>query len=52
MEGSNSTTCDIKTGQCPCKDEMIEGMKCDKCKEGCYGFPDCKGMFFDIQTSR
>ena len=51
---SNHTICDVKTGQCPCKTKLvggsavklIEGLKCDYCKEGHWKFPECKGMLF------
>ena len=28
-------------GQCSCKDN-IDGLKCSKCKDGYFGFPNCK----------
>jgi hypothetical protein len=33
--------CDSINGQCKCY-ENIEGQKCNKCKTGFYGFPQCK----------
>ena len=34
--------CDSVTGECTCKDTTT-GAKCDQCKDGYFGFPDCKG---------
>ena len=43
IEGSTSTICDKKTGQCQCKPNVV-GLKCDKCpgvwqeiSNGCSG---------------
>ncbi|KAL3275284.1 hypothetical protein HHI36_020052 [Cryptolaemus montrouzieri] len=41
FDGSTSFTCDKFGGQCPCKNNVI-GRKCEACKTGYYGFPDCK----------
>ena len=38
--GSNGTTCSNE-GQCLCQDR-IEGKQCNRCKDGFYGFPNCK----------
>ena len=35
-------TCDHTSGKCTCKDN-IDGIKCDKCKDGYYNFPTCQG---------
>ena len=51
MEGSETSSCDILTGQCNCKNETITGRQCNKCKEGYYGFPDCKGICFTTGIS-
>lgn len=37
---SNLNLCDVKTGQCQCK-ENIGGLNCEKCKPGFYGYPYC-----------
>ena len=42
-DGSSSQVCDSTSGKCSCKSELIVGDKCDKCKPGYFGFPDCKG---------
>ena len=42
VEGSSDSTCN-DDGQCTCKDE-IEGANCDKCKDGYFDFPNCKGI--------
>ena len=34
--------CDSVTGECTCK-ETTTGNKCDQCKDGYFGFPNCKG---------
>lgn len=35
---SNSSyyTCDVKTGQCPCTNKNVAGIRCDRCKELFY----------------
>ncbi|CAG9860176.1 unnamed protein product [Phyllotreta striolata] len=40
-EGSTSFECEKFGGQCPCKPNII-GRKCEACRVGFYGFPDCK----------
>ena len=48
-EGSlNNTICDVKTGQCRCKNDLISGQQCNRCVEGYYNFPQCKGISFQI----
>ncbi|XP_070555377.1 laminin subunit alpha-like [Ptychodera flava] len=39
--GSTSFSCEEFGGQCACKPNII-GRKCDRCKTGYYGFPDCQ----------
>ncbi|XP_053667229.1 laminin subunit alpha [Anopheles marshallii] len=39
--GSTSFECEPFGGQCQCKAHII-GRKCEACKTGYYGFPDCK----------
>lgn len=39
--GSTSFECDPWGGQCQCKQNVI-GRRCDSCRTGFYGFPDCK----------
>ena len=46
MEGSKSSICDKKTGQCVCKDDLIDGLYCQKCKDGYFKYPECEGMSF------
>ena len=45
-QGSETTTCDIETGECTCK-AKVSGTNCDTCEEGSYGFPDCQGRFLN-----
>lgn len=40
-EGSTSFECDPFGGQCQCKPNII-GRRCEACRTGYYGFPDCK----------
>ena len=42
-EGSKDNFCNIKNGECDCNDK-IDGAKCDKCEDGYFGFPICKGI--------
>ncbi|CAG9836790.1 unnamed protein product [Diabrotica balteata] len=39
--GSKSFECEKFGGQCQCRENII-GRKCEACKTGYYGFPDCK----------
>ncbi|XP_058121122.1 laminin subunit alpha [Anopheles ziemanni] len=39
--GSTSFECEPFGGQCQCKPNII-GRRCEACKTGYYGFPDCK----------
>ncbi|KAG8228152.1 hypothetical protein J437_LFUL002806, partial [Ladona fulva] len=39
-EGSSSLICKKFGGQCSCKRNIL-GRKCDQCKTGYYGFPNC-----------
>ncbi|XP_054277134.1 laminin subunit alpha [Macrosteles quadrilineatus] len=41
FDGSLSFECEQFGGQCPCKPNVI-GRKCEACKTGYFGFPDCK----------
>ena len=44
--GANDSSCN-NNGTCACKDNY-GGDKCDYCKEGFFGFPNCQGMQYDI----
>ncbi|KAK3929045.1 Laminin subunit alpha [Frankliniella fusca] len=39
--GSTDFECEKFGGQCPCKANVI-GRRCTECRNGYYGFPDCK----------
>ena len=41
--GSINQTCN-NVGNCTCKSALITGAKCDRCLDGYFGFPDCKGI--------
>ena len=41
-EGSISSDC-TDSGQCECKNN-VEGVSCDYCKPGYFGFPDCQSI--------
>lgn len=41
VEGTVSFECEKFGGQCPCKPNII-GRRCEICKTGFYGFPNCK----------
>ena len=42
-EGSTNNVCNVETGECDCKNMYIIGDKCEKCMEGHYKHPECKG---------
>lgn len=41
FEGSKSFECAQFGGQCPCQNNVI-GRRCDTCKTGYFGFPNCQ----------
>lgn len=41
FEGSLSFECEKFGGQCKCRENII-GRRCETCKTGFYGFPDCR----------
>ncbi|XP_076315805.1 laminin subunit alpha-like [Tachypleus tridentatus] len=40
--------CDLLTGMCPCKSNVV-GRKCDRCKPGYWGFPNCRLCNCDLR---
>ena len=46
-QGSIGKSCESETGKCSCTPN-IGGLRCDKCDDGFYGFPDCEGNLFEI----
>ena len=43
LGGSINNDCNIETGKCTCKHKYVIGDKCEKCMEGYYKHPECKG---------
>lgn len=41
IPGSTSFECEPFGGQCECRENVI-GRRCERCKTGYYGYPDCK----------
>ncbi|XP_015117099.1 laminin subunit alpha [Diachasma alloeum] len=41
LEGTTSFECEKFGGQCPCKPNII-GRRCDICKTGFFGYPNCR----------
>ena len=41
VHGSLSTFCGSSSGQCQCR-RGFDGKKCDKCRVGFFGFPNCQ----------
>ena len=41
FQGARSFECEPFGGQCACKDNVI-GRRCERCKTGFFGFPNCK----------
>ena len=48
-KGSKTKICN-NDGKCSCKD-YIFGDKCDACKAGFFGFPDCKGNYTSLSLA-
>ena len=44
-QGSTTFICDVATGKCTCKTDLITGDHCDKSVPGYYNFPDPQGKF-------
>lgn len=43
--GSHSSDCDVKDGQCRCR-QMYTSRQCNQCSKGFYSFPECKGKTY------
>nr|XP_026696566.1 laminin subunit alpha-5 isoform X4 [Ciona intestinalis] len=41
VENVTDRGCDVADGQCNCK-ETVTGQRCDQCKPGYFGFPNCR----------
>ena len=44
MDGSVDNVCDVTTGECTCKDNII-GELCDEVADGWWNFPTPEGKF-------
>lgn len=49
--GSLKQPCDVKTGQCVCK-EGYNGRSCDNCAIGYFGYPNCQKCNCDLRGSK
>ena len=47
-DGSRSFICDVQSGNCTCKSDLISGVLCDRSKHGYYNFPNPKRMLYRI----
>ena len=45
MDGSVDNVCDVTTGECNCKENII-GDVCDEAADGWWNFPTPEGKFF------
>ena len=45
MDGSVDNVCDVTTGECNCKPNII-GELCDEVEDGWWNFPTPEGKFF------
>ena len=43
IEGSENEGCDDPSGMCTCKENFTD-LKCDRCNNGFYEYPVCRGM--------
>ena len=43
-DGSVNQLCDKSSGNCECL-PFVDGLKCSKCQDGYYGFPECQGTW-------
>ncbi|XP_039265221.2 laminin subunit alpha-5-like isoform X2 [Styela clava] len=50
VENATDLGCSKDDGQCRCR-ENVEGLRCDKCKAGFFGFPDCSPCVCDTRGS-
>ena len=47
--GSVNASCDDK-GKCSCHSN-VDGLKCDHCVDGLYGFPSCEGNTLKLDSN-
>ena len=45
MDGSVDNVCDVTTGECTCKENII-GEVCNEAADGWWNFPTPEGKFF------
>ena len=43
-DGSEDQLCDKESGQCTCRPHVV-GLKCKKCEDEYWAFPDCQGRY-------
>ena len=47
-DGSVNQLCDKSSGNCECL-PFVDGLKCSKCQDGYYGFPECQGTYIRLE---
>ena len=50
-DGSVNQLCDKSTGNCECH-PFVDGLKCSKCQDGYYGFPECQGTYIRLEDEQ
>nr|ABY40628.1 alpha 3,4,5-laminin [Ciona savignyi] len=48
VENVTDRGCSVTDGQCNCKD-TVTGQRCDRCKPGYFGFPNCQKCQCDVR---
>ena len=43
-QGAEDQLCDKESGQCTCRPHVV-GLKCKKCQDEYWAFPDCQGRY-------
>ena len=50
-DGSVNQLCDKSSGNCECH-PFVDGLKCSKCQDGYYGFPECQGTYIRLEDKQ